>query len=135
MMFSNAENFITCETLDAAAQPKSAQAGASSAIRVSRKTPNRSGGNNPPATDENLRKSPPPIFLSGAEEHKPDYAQDQDRQTGGRQQEGKHRRPGLCLTHAGRSFDDPTLLSICHADLDFPGRPRRSVAGRLIANA
>jgi hypothetical protein len=53
MMFSNAENFITCETLDAAAQPKSAQAGASSAIRVSRKTPNRSGGNNPPATDEN----------------------------------------------------------------------------------
>src|ERR1700676_1297471 len=60
----------------------------------------------------------------GAEEHKPDHAQDQDRKSGRDAQKGEHRRPGLGLAGLGRGFDDLAMLSRCHGALYSltPGR-------------
>ena len=57
--------------------------------------------------------------VSGAEEHEPERAKDQYRKAGGDHEEGEHRWPGLGLPRFGRGFDGLTLLSRCHAGLDF----------------
>ena len=58
------------------------------------------------------------IHTSGAEEHKPDGAEDQDRQPGRDGEEEKHGWPGLGLAGFSRGFDDPMILSRCHGALD-----------------
>src|SRR5882672_10182117 len=74
------------------------------------------------------------LSCSGAEEHKPDHAEDQHRQTGGYRQKGKHRRPGLGLTGFGRGFDDLVVSSRCHgalASLDLGKNARKSLWRRV----
>jgi hypothetical protein len=65
---------------------------------------------------------------SGAEEHEPDRAEDEDREPGRDGEEGKHRRPGLGLAGFGRGFDNLTILSRCHGALSIP-----SIAARVAA--
>jgi hypothetical protein len=65
--------------------------------------------------------------ISGAEEHEPDDAEDQDREAGGDKQESKYRWPGLSLPRFGWRFDDLALVLCCHGSLDFfDGAPSAS---------
>ena len=72
--------------------------------------------------------------VSGTEEHEPEHAKDQDRETGGRHKESEHRWPRLGLPRLGRGFDDLTLLSRCHAGLDSL-MSRQNVRARYRGNA
>jgi hypothetical protein len=53
------------------------------------------------------------------EEREPEHAQDQNREAGGGYEQGEHRGARLGLPRLGRGIDDLTLLSRCHAGLDF----------------
>jgi hypothetical protein len=56
---------------------------------------------------------------SGAEEHEPEHGQNQYGKAGRDHEQSEHRRPRPGLPRFGRGFDDLTLLSRCHAGLDF----------------
>ena len=73
-------------------------------------------------------------FASGTEEHEPEHAQDQDGEAGGGYEQGEHRGARLGLPRLGRGFDGLTLLSRCHAGLDFLGAAR-DFAARCPGNA
>jgi hypothetical protein len=63
--------------------------------------------------------------FSGAEERKPDDAQDQDRKAGGDRQQREHRRSGLGLSRLGRGLNDLTFSLRCHGSLNLHRSPAR----------
>ena len=76
------------------------------------------GPSHPSGDEKNFMSSNMPS-VSDTEEHEPEHAQDQDREAGGGYEQGEHRGARLGLPRFGRGFDDLTLLSRCHAGLDF----------------
>jgi hypothetical protein len=78
----------------------------------------RCGPSHPLRDEKNSMLSNVPS-VSGMEEREPEHAQDQNREAGGGYEQGEHRGARLGLPRLGRGFDDLTLLSRCHAGLDF----------------
>jgi hypothetical protein len=88
---------------------------------------NRSRQPKPGGVADRYRKIDHPV--SGAKEHEPEDAEDQNGKAGGNNHECEDRRPGFGLTRFGRSFDDLTVLLRCHGSLiHLTGRVTREKA-------